>query len=115
MVENHLYLHVSLNTPVIINDIINITREMRFWIVNNRISTYSTYKIGDSVEHIHNVPENVFIYVESLLSLTPYKSYTLDIAEINHSGYKVLEVNCINTSGLYDIDVEKLISDLENI
>jgi len=114
-IEHNLYLDVSLNTHVIMNNIVNITREMRFWIINNKISTYSTYKIGDYVEHIHSVPESVFLYVESLLSLSPYKAYTLDIAEMGSNMYKVLEINCINSSGLYEIDVEKLIFDMENI
>jgi len=38
----------------------------------------------------------------------PADAFVLDIA-LTHNGYKVLEVNCLNSAGFYAADVSKLV------
>jgi len=43
----------------------------------------------------------------------PAKAFVMDVCMIE-SGMKIVEVNCINCSGFYDTDIQKLVASLED-
>ena len=52
-------------------------------------------------------------YVKNMIQIwTPAKAFVLDIASTPY-GYKVIEINNINTAGFYDANVGKLIEAIE--
>lgn len=99
-------------------DIKKIVREMRFWVIDRKIVTHSTYVIDGLVEPIREVSEEAITFAEAMIKKCPLFAYTLDIAEIiedGRSSMKVIELNCINTSGTYDADESAIIDKIEEI
>jgi hypothetical protein len=106
---------VTLDTMVAVSKPKSIQREVRFFIVDGKISTYSSYKIGDYVIYDKFVDQYIIDYVKNIIGAWgPDKAYCLDIA-VSSGQPKILEVNSINSSGLYDIDTQKLIQSINNL
>ena len=108
---------VTLDTMVAVCKPKEIQQEIRFFVVDGKISTYSSYKVGDRVQYSEDVDRNIIDYVSSLVGFgnwNPDIAYCLDIA-VSDWEPKVLEVNSINSSGLYAIDTQKLIMSIEGL
>lgn len=107
------------NEAILVNPkISNITREMRFWVVDNEIVSCSTYAIDNCGHLSKHVPPDALSYAESVKEKCRLVAYTLDIAQIQEGDlkyYKVIEINCANTSGLYVDDEDKIIQSLEKL
>lgn len=100
-----------------ISSLKKIFAEYRFFIVNGKISTASKYKQGDKLL-LKNIDvelkgsELEAFVLARLSEWQPLPSFCIDIAE-TPNGLKVVEINTINSSGFYDIDVQKFINDME--
>ena len=109
----------SHNYQIIYNhDLKKLKREYRFWVVENKIVTGSQYMLDGLVEPSKVIPEPVFQYANMVKSKCGLLAYTLDIAEIeehNSTYFKVIEINCVNSSGLYDADEKSLVESLKSI
>lgn len=96
-----------------------IYREARFFIVDKRIVTYSTYKIGERVIHVAETPPTMIEYAERMINIwQPARAFVLDIALTDDAddGYnKIIEINCLNCSGFYDCDIQKLVMAIEGM
>lgn len=95
-----------------------IKREYRFWVIDREIVTQSQYMLDGLVDPNSNVPEEVIQYANKVKGLCPILAYTLDIAEIETQQgnyFKVVEINCVNSSGLYDADDASIIEAIEKI
>jgi hypothetical protein len=104
----------DMETMVAISKPKEIQQEIRFFIVNGQISTYSTYKIGNRVCYDGFVDESTTSFVSSVVGFgnwNPDVAYCLDIAISNDEPW-ILEVNSINSSGLYGIDTQKFIDSI---
>jgi hypothetical protein len=44
----------------------------------------------------------------------PHKAFVLDVAEVEGE-QKVIEINCINSAGFYDTNVNAVVAALENL
>lgn len=78
-----------------------IIAEYRFFVVNQEIVTYSSYKVGGNIDTSCKPSKELLSYTEEMISKFPLsEAYVIDIAETSN-GYKVVEYNNINTSGLY--------------
>lgn len=111
-----VYTSLDENTLVSIASVKQIHKEHRFFIVDGKIATYSTYKLGDRV-----VKRNDFLTVEltnfvnaRIAEWQPDRAFVIDIAE-TASDFKIIEVNCINSSGFYACDVMKLVIAIEKM
>jgi hypothetical protein len=108
---------ITLDTMVAICKPKEIQQEIRFFVVDGEISTYSTYRIGTRVCYDGFVDENVKNFASSLVGFgnwTPDVAFCLDIA-VSNDEPKILEVNSINSSGLYGIDTQKLIDSVNKL
>ena len=106
------------HTVLLNSDIKTLAREMRFWVIDGQIITHSTYALDGMVEPIREVPQKAIDYAEEMIKKCPLFAYTLDIAEViedDQTSLKVIEINCINTSGTYDADESAIIDKLEQI
>lgn len=93
----------------------NIQQEIRCWIVDGEPVTISQYKIGRRVNML-NMDNNqeAYIFAKNMAKLfCPSRVFVLDICLYNDE-YKIVEINCANMSGFYDINISKLIQTLEN-
>jgi len=91
-----------------------IYAEYRFWIVNGRMITCSPYKLGDQVSYAGVVPLLARNYaLQRVEQMHDINTYCLDIAD-TPNGYKIVEINNINSSGLYRANIQKLIMAIED-
>jgi hypothetical protein len=92
-----------------------IQQEIRCWIIDGEPVTMSQYKIGRRVNMLnmdHN--EEAYIFAKSMAKLfCPSRVFVLDIC-LYQDDYKIVEINCANMSGFYDINMSKLMQSLEN-
>lgn len=92
-----------------------IQQEIRCWIVDGEPVTMSQYKIGRRVNML-NMDNNqeAYIFAKNMAKIfSPSRVYVLDIC-LYQDEYKIVEINCANMSGFYDISMSKLIQSLEN-
>jgi len=92
-----------------------IQQEIRCWIIDGEPVTISQYKIGRRVNML-NMDNNqeAYIFAKQMAKIfCPSRVFVLDIC-LYQDDYKIVEINCANMSGFYDIDMSKLIQALEN-
>jgi len=102
---------------ILTSEIKEIQQEVRFWIVDGQIATYSLYKLGNTITYSNKMVDPDMIWFASAIAANfnpwqPSKAYCLDLCRIDDK-IKIVEINSINASGLYDADVNKLVMALE--
>ncbi len=111
MNESASDLDFDLDEIVMISSVKQIYQETRFWVVDGKIATHSMYKLGDKVQyHDESMTDPEAIkFVENMIDMwVPIEAFVLDVAYTDN-GYKVLEINTINSAGLYKANVYKLV------
>jgi len=106
--------NVDSATIMISNNIHDIKAEARFMVVNGIVSSGSYYKIKDKLISKRILPNTgLFNYVQKLIrDFAPAEIYTIDVAIVENMEIKIVEYNCFNASGLYDIHTEKVFEDI---
>lgn len=91
-----------------------IYKESRFWVVNGKISTYSTYRFAGQVNYNAAVDYDEIQFANEMINIfQPQPSFVIDIC-ITENGPKIVECGCINSAGFYGADMNKLLVDLES-
>lgn len=112
--DSNVKQKLTLETEVFVAPLKQTTQEIRCWIVGGEVVTMSQYKIGSRVV-LQNMDNNeeALIFANKMAKLySPAEAYVLDICLFNDD-YKVVEINCINCSGFYDLNMNFLIEALE--
>jgi hypothetical protein len=92
-----------------------IEGEWRCFIVNRKLVTGSQYRINGELKPDPSLPEGLRAFVASICEKwLPHDHCTLDVAMIGGE-FMVMEFNCINASGLYKADAEKLVDALNSL
>lgn len=92
-----------------------IEAEFRFFVVDGKVITYSQYMSGGTFFTNPHVDEYIVEYAQKMVDLyQPDRAFVLDVA-ISEGELKIIEVNSINSSGLYLIDVQKFIFAIEEM
>jgi hypothetical protein len=109
------YTSLNADTMVLYGPVYKLQKEIRFFIVDNKIATASQYKLGNKVIYSNDVDPDAYEFVKKMVKLySPAKAFVLDICLTNDE-YKVVEINCINSAGFYAADVQKLVMALEDM
>lgn len=105
--------------PIIVARPKMIESEYRFFVIKNKIITGSMYNFNGEfwIKNIDNIDDplnnKLWKYAEDMIQkYSPDESFVIDIAILESGNMKVLECNCINCSGFYSIDIDKLIKTL---
>lgn len=101
---------LNADTMIAIAPYQDILSEARMIIIDGQYVTGSYYKIGASIEY-HKVESGdpVIEYTQSVVEkYQPAEAFVVDIA-LTKQGYKIIEINNINSVGLYMVDVEKFV------
>lgn len=107
---------VTVDTRVVIAKPKGIDSEFRFFVVDGKVVTYSRYKMGSTVFYQSWVDEYIVEFAQRMVdTYQPDRAFVIDIAIVDDDELKVVEVNSINSSGLYDIDVQKLVFAIEEM
>lgn len=105
------YLHAQ--TQIQVSKPFRIIKEARTWIVNDQVVTSSYYKFHGNIDFEENVSEEGLAFAQKMASFFRVAdAYVLDIA-LTNEGWKIVEVNCINSAGFYKGDVFAIIQALE--
>jgi len=109
------YSTVDANTEVMICTTKSIRREYRLFVVDGVIVTGSLYRVGSRVISRPDKDEGVWAFAQQMVDRwQPDRAFVLDVAVIDE-GYRVVEVNCLNSSGYYAADVSKLVQALNEM
>jgi hypothetical protein len=106
---------LKANSPVIVATPKEIHAEFRTWVIDQRIVTASCYKLGGRTNLYFPVDEEIIAFAtERATEWEPQRAYCLDIAK-TPDGLKIIELNSISFSGLYNADVSQIVEGLENL
>lgn len=112
-VNEKLSLHED--TEIIIAPLKNIQQECRFFVIDGKIVTGSMYKLRDNVLYSEVHDTDIINFAQKMIDKwQPNQAFCLDIARTDE-GFKIIEVNNINSSGFYASDLSKIIFALENL
>lgn len=103
---------INCHEDVIIAAVKKINKEHRFFIVDGKIATASLYKINGSISTSDVIDEGAKIFVENMIKKFDFPGFVIDVATIGNE-YKIVELNCLNASGFYEINLYKLIDSVE--
>lgn len=90
-----------------------IMQEVRCFVVNGKVVTASFYKIGDRVVYQECFEEDLLSFAQEMVDHYQIAdAFVIDVCRTD-KGLKIVECNCINCSGFYHINEQKLIEKLE--
>ena len=102
-------------TKIVVASTRVILAEYRLFVVDRRVVTSSLYKMGTRVISNAYTPDNVLDFAQRCIEQwVPDRAFVLDIAE-TPEGLCIIEVNNINSSGVYAADISKLIQELDSM
>jgi len=105
---------INKNTSIQISEPYSLIKEARVWIVGEKIVTSSYYRFHGGIEFEENVEESGLQFAQNMAELyNVADAYVMDIA-LTYDGWKIMEVNCINSAGFYKANVKNIIVALEN-
>jgi hypothetical protein len=96
----------------------NILTESRYFIVKGEIISGSQYSYFGQYELFNldnwatNRPKetNEYRFVKEMIDLyCPVESFVMDIATLSDGTYRVIECNCVNSSGFYACNIESVL------
>jgi hypothetical protein len=91
-----------------------IYKEARVWVVDGKIVTSSYYHFKHNVEWREYVDPEGLEFVEEMIKLYQVAdAFVMDIC-LTPDGWKIVEINCINCSGFYMGDLQKILIALED-
>ena len=109
------YTSLTGDDKVLIAPLIEIYAEYRFYVVDGKVITGSTYKLGKSVTYCGNVDPIIYNFAQQMVDIwQPNRAFVIDIAKIEN-GLKVLEINSINSAGFYHCDMGKFVNAINSM
>jgi hypothetical protein len=93
----------------------HIMNESRMFVFDGKVATGSYYKIGAKIQYQEvKFGDPAIEYTERVIKdYQPAKAFVIDIA-LTENGYKIIEINNINSVGLYHANVEKFVTAVMN-
>lgn len=96
-------------TSIVVAPVKKISAEWRWFIVNGKIIDGSIYRLRGVLHKQHEDDPDVYAEVQELVDIwLPHETCVMDTALVEDQ-LKVIEFNCLNCSGFYDHDIEKII------
>jgi len=104
---------ISKDTAIQVSESYSIIKEARIWIIGKKVITSSYYKFHGDIEFEDSVAPKGLEFAQRMANLfNVADAYVMDIALTDY-GWKIVEINCINSAGFYKGNVEKIILALE--
>lgn len=104
---------LSGDTKVIISKPKNILMEWRWFVVNSRVISGSIYRRNGQLFKQRETDQEVIDEAQRFATKwLPHKNCVMDLCLLDTGELKVIEFNCINSSGFYENDVESVINAL---
>ena len=104
---------IKTTTLIQVSKAHQLIKEARIWIVNKQIATSSYYLFHGNIDYEENVAEDGLEFAANMAQLyNVADAYVMDICK-TFDGWKIMEVNCINSAGFYKANVKNIITALE--
>lgn len=115
LTDSSLKQSLSEQTKVLLSPLKDIDQEIRCWIVGGKVITMSQYRTKfRRIQENMDCNDEAKEFAQSMADIfCPARAFVLDICRYN-DGWKVVEINCINSSGFYKGDMSKLLQAIEN-
>ena len=98
-----------------ISDVKTIYKEFRFFVIDSKLVAGSLYKLENRHCLDKNIEPDAHRFASKMIELwQPARAFVIDIA-LTEDGYKIVEVNCINSAGFYAADVSKIVNAMQAI
>ncbi len=106
---------LTLQTAVVVAPAKTIIREWRLFVVGGKIRACSQYALFGKRERSKDVPLDVLLFGQRMVDTwQPAACFVLDIAE-TAAGLAIMEVNTLNSSGIYECDFRAVVEALEDL
>lgn len=106
--------NIDPNTLIQVAKPKKIYKEARCWVVDGKIVTSSYYFFHGDVMYEENVEPEGLEFAQNMVKLFEVApAFVMDIC-LTPDGWKIVEINCINCSGFYKGDLQKVLIALEN-
>lgn len=103
------------NTLVLCAPVQAVYTEARFFVVDGSIAASTTYRVGRNVVADPDVSPQAEAFARLMVvRWTPARAFVLDVA-LADSGWRVVEINCINCSGFYGANVPRIVAAIEDM
>jgi len=100
--------YMAPETEVVLSSPKNVDAEWRWFIVGGKIIDGSMYRAHNQLRKLHEDDQTVIDEAQALADKwVPDQCVVMDTALVEDT-VKVIEFNCINSSGMYDNDVNKI-------
>jgi len=125
----HEYTTLDLNTEVMVASPKQRIDEARFFVVDRKVVAGSMYRVDGRVMYKgigNDTPlyKPMWEYAQAHCcgekdcltanGWTPAEAFVMDVAR-TEEGFKVIEVNCINSAGFYDCNMMSVVKAIENL
>lgn len=106
---------IQPDKKILIAPVKEIFNEYRFFIVDGKVITGSAYKCGEVVKSSLCIDKNPTEFAQKMTDIwQPDKAFVMDICS-TIEGYKIIEINSLNSSGFYLCDMDKVVEALEEM
>jgi len=106
---------LQADTMVMMSPLKTIYTESRFFVVDGKVITGSIYKVGNTVRSSDIIDDDLWNYTQSMVDIwQPARAFVLDVA-LTPDGFKIIEVNNLNSAGYYKCDIQKIVLAIENM
>lgn len=104
---------LTMATPVLVAPVKVILREWRFFVVDGLLRGWSQYAAHGRRDRNGDVPSDVLAYAQARANeWQPAPCFVLDIGETK-DGLGIVEVNTLNSSGVYECDFAAVVLVIE--
>ena len=105
-----------MDDKVVVAPVRAIAAEYRLFVVDRKVVTGSRYKLGTKVIYEPVIDAPVLTLAKEIIRrFCPVDAFALDIAVCPEGRPYILEVNCINSAGLYAADTQRLVHALDEL
>lgn len=94
---------------IVVANLKHISKEHRFFIIDGQIVTGSLYKINGSLSTSPVIDEGAMNFAKEMIEKFDYPGFVIDVATVDNE-CKIMELNCLNAAGFYDISLYKLVN-----
>ena len=109
------YTTLDADTQIVMSPLKEILREYRFFVFDGVVVTGSLYKMGGRVTSRSDVDPDVTEFAQSMVNKwQPARAFVIDVA-LTPDGFKVIEINNVNSAGFYACDVSKIVQAVETM
>ena len=120
--EVELYGDLTPKSKILVSSPKNIVGEWRFVITGNYLEDHiisgCQYRIDGKHEERNEYSDEAYRKLEQILKWVRFKPdlvWTADICQTEDNDFHLLEIGCFSCSGLYSIDLEKVIQEVSTI